>query len=416
MVKKSIEPVITARTFVSMVMPWLRDIHFGDISVVVSYPASDRQRRFLQLLSDEVLLRKFLPNRHAYHFLIIDFRVEPIEEVSDLETLIMHKLKEIFPKAVSRSHTLEQTIRAILSVYRKKIVFVGMGCEALLTSQNIAIFIWITQMYRSDLFRILLFFQTNIYGEEATRVLSQTMTFDPHIHTMPLYSDEDTKQFIRHLCSLWQITVSEKLIAQIVKQCGGLFLLVKTIMRQVRDSPNYSLDGNQPDIHFSLTSFWNGFGNREKELLQAVALGKPIETIKWREELKYLRDIGVIKEAKDRYMITIPLLINYITNTSSSHQLRLVKNTIMVEDIPVDAYFSHKGRAILHYLLSHSDQLISRDQLAQIIWPKDTEKHYSDWAIDSQISRLRKQLAALGLKGILKTKRGKGVIFKGGRE
>ncbi|MBM3209246.1 winged helix-turn-helix domain-containing protein [Candidatus Shapirobacteria bacterium] len=43
------------------------------------------------------------------------------------------------------------------------------------------------------------------------------------------------------------------------------------------------------------------------------------------------------------------------------------------------------------------DAVISRDEIAEILWGKESYDKYSDWSIDQMISQLRKKLNQLGI-------------------
>lgn len=49
-------------------------------------------------------------------------------------------------------------------------------------------------------------------------------------------------------------------------------------------------------------------------------------------------------------------------------------------------------KLIFDYLFNHLDQIITRDEVAQVIWGRAWNKKYSDWAIDKSLSNLRKKL------------------------
>ena len=54
---------------------------------------------------------------------------------------------------------------------------------------------------------------------------------------------------------------------------------------------------------------------------------------------------------------------------------------------------------------------LTRDSLGDIIWNKEVDDKFSEWAIDQHISRLRKKLKRLGIAISIKTLKGIGYIY-----
>jgi hypothetical protein len=67
---------------------------------------------------------------------------------------------------------------------------------------------------------------------------------------------------------------------------------------------------------------------------------------------------------------------------------------------------------VLDYLRSHPDTVVSRDDIAQIVWGEEEwEDKYSDWAIGQLIYRLRKKLEYSSVSGEIQTKKGQGFVY-----
>ena len=50
-------------------------------------------------------------------------------------------------------------------------------------------------------------------------------------------------------------------------------------------------------------------------------------------------------------------------------------------------------KLIFDYFQAHPHQVVSRDEIAGVIWGKLAAEKYSDWAIDRSISNLKKKLS-----------------------
>ena len=67
--------------------------------------------------------------------------------------------------------------------------------------------------------------------------------------------------------------------------------------------------------------------------------------------------------------------------------------------------------------LKNKGQIISRDQIGDVLWGDKAYDRYSDWAVDQLISQLRKKLIDLGIKGAsLQTIRNRGYRWLVGEE
>jgi SAM-dependent methyltransferase len=65
---------------------------------------------------------------------------------------------------------------------------------------------------------------------------------------------------------------------------------------------------------------------------------------------------------------------------------------IISNNTPTNAYLSESQFAVLSYLLSKSSRVVTREEIASVIWKENANIQYSDWAISKIISRLRKIL------------------------
>ncbi len=88
--------------------------------------------------------------------------------------------------------------------------------------------------------------------------------------------------------------------------------------------------------------------------------------------------------------------------------LNLKDNELIYQDEKI--YLSRNEFKILHILMRHCGQIVSRDKLMENLW-KD-ESFVDDNTLTVNINRLRKKLADSGLDDLIKTKRGQGYIIQ----
>jgi hypothetical protein len=72
---------------------------------------------------------------------------------------------------------------------------------------------------------------------------------------------------------------------------------------------------------------------------------------------------------------------------------------------------SRTQRDMLKYLMQHAGQIITREQVAQVLWGDKWPDKYSDWAIDRFISNLRKHIGGYPTAGFIRTKKGEGYLY-----
>ena len=95
----------------------------------------------------------------------------------------------------------------------------------------------------------------------------------------------------------------------------------------------------------------------------------------------------------------------------------LVGDSVYLNNVPVEKFFSRKEHRVMKLLVEHEGEVMSRNDIASALWPVDTEKEYSDWAIDQIIARVRKRLVHLHISPeILKVIRGKGYLLSLSRD
>ena len=410
-------PAILPTTFESMVAPWLMGIARRDIVAVVSYPASDRQRRVLQLLADNKIHRKYGATPNRYIWIGVDFRVDPIDDVADLEKHLRRKLADQTGMKISEHEPTNEVIKRFEYRSKQKIILYCFGCEQLLRNRAIPLLIWFTVQCRVDSLRMLLFFETNLFDPDTLSLFGSVPAFQPRIVELPLYGAADTKQFITHMMqSIWHFTIAPGMTNRIISQCGGMFLLVKEALWYLRDHPKATADAvfSHTEMQFNLAALWNGFDKKEQEVLEGVVKREELNDQSLLSSILYLEHLGFLTRERTGWKITIPLLTHYVQKLlTHDHQLTLNgQKQILLDSVPVDAHFSRAQHRILVHLLLHTGQIIPRDAIAELLWPHDTQTHYSDWAIDSALSRLRTRLIQLGLSAhMLETKKGKGFIF-----
>jgi len=91
------------------------------------------------------------------------------------------------------------------------------------------------------------------------------------------------------------------------------------------------------------------------------------------------------------------LLQSYIHQSMpKSYRFSLSGKSVSLNGTPIDANFSKNEREVLAKLIQAKNIIVKRYALADLLWPGHNGD-YSDWALDSILSRMRKKLVDLGV-------------------
>jgi len=121
--------------------------------------------------------------------------------------------------------------------------------------------------------------------------------------------------------------------------------------------------------------------------------------------------IGLVKRRGKKLIITNPHLLKLAQKVprSRNNQLWFEDEKIFLNGSEVTNVFSPTEQKIIRGLLKPKDKMLTREQLAEIIWGVQWPEKYSDWAIDKALSRLRQKFHQIWLGEVLQTIKGKGV-------
>lgn len=402
--------LLTEESLKKVVKTWFTELLYHDIVAVIGYPQNNTRMIFLDIIGNRQLLLDNDIHPDNYLFISVDFNVEHLDEAVDLEKFILNKLRQYHVYTSNEDTDLQ----SLLKIIKSQVVIAAFGCERLIERRKTGLLQWISMMSNYTSMKTLMFFETDIFSDGTKRFFSGVSEFHPHIFFHRLLSAEDSKQYIDHLCAKWDLTVSEQKKQDVIQNCGGHFILIKEVLRYLFQNPDGTIESayRSFDLQFALLTFYNSFRN-DKPLINQIALGNGIQEDFQPESMRYLMEVGIVRHDQNTVKLAIPLLNSYVQEELSNlKKLNLNKNQIYVNDVPVSVNFSKREQRILSELIENPKKLFPRDDIARILWPKAEEGNYSDWALDSHISRIRRKLIAVGLpKAILVTKKGQGIYL-----
>lgn len=397
---------ITEETFERETSKWLETIAHGECGSVLFFPKQDRFWRLPQLLKDENLLKKYLKKPENYLLLILDFNISPISKLGDLEEYLIDQINRV----LEYSYTKFDQWLNFAKKENRRLVLLVIDADKLLEKKFQPIFYLLARLYEENLpVQTLLFFERDITHPDYFDLVSTRTTLFENLFHYPLYKRKDVEHFISYYNHKWNLSMPQDLYREIVQQCGGHFWLVKQAVRYFRQKQTKKDIFTHRDIKLRIAGIYNSLLESEKSVLKKITFGKKSFDGVEEHSLRFLQRMNLIENDK----ITIPLLVDYIKSLQETDiQIGVEGGNVLLNGVPIDVYFSKKEHNVLRELVNQKGKIVSRDRIAEIIWSKDTDEKYSDWAIDQTIARIRKKLGKLYVspKNIL-TARGKGYRF-----
>lgn len=188
------------------------------------------------------------------------------------------------------------------------------------------------------------------------------------------------------------VEIEENKLNEIAHQSGKHFGLFKRLYQDtalsINSAPRYT--------HMLVESWPPVVINALKKLSKRLEM--TADEIK---VIKHFQDVGLV----DNNKINVPMLADVIATT-------IVKNKLNINEIGklsgLDLNMLTRAEQEIVKTLAETSEVISRDQVADIIWRDMATEKYSDWAIDQRIARLRRKIIDLGFNIDVQTIYGKG--------
>jgi hypothetical protein len=356
---------------------FLEGLKYGENQVNIWFPGSGKTVIINDILSDKNLLKDIL-GKSSSRLEIIQYScsntLNPTAESILIE--IAKKLKvEI---SADKDNIILDIINHCKDIVDKKdkiFVFVGTKYEDMELQEFKKLLVSISRIVSEN--RRCFFSILNIVDRE---ILQKIVSEKPSAHaiitrvkTMPLISGKLLESYIRQRFKEYNKIVSQSDINMISSKTGGILFLTREL---IRNFPN------EGQLNERLLSIWGKLSVKYRELL--------------------LNNIG--NQEGDLFEI-------------GATNLSIFKSKIeFLESDPEKSMLNQLNETELglyRLFKSKKGNLITRDQIAQVIWGKKYEERYSDWAIDQTMSRFRKKIQKYYLpKETVKTIKGEGYKWK----
>jgi hypothetical protein len=136
-----------------------------------------------------------------------------------------------------------------------------------------------------------------------------------------------------------------------------------------------------------------------------------------KEPTEFLKDTGLVIKNKEEWYFLNPLFEYYVTRDKSYLQdiLTQTEKSGATEAASTDRHIKQaltaKELLVFELLELNEGKVVGRDSIAQVMWGKDWQDDYSDWAIDKLISNMRKKFEKNKYPKVLKAVKGEGILL-----
>lgn len=285
---------------------------------------------------------------------------------------------------------------------KEKTVYLITNADCLLEEKQTFLAYFDNLVKTNSKFSLIFFFQHNITYPWNMKILSSYQYLFQNIYFYPKYEKDDLKQFLIYLGNKFKNKILTNMKDLILNHCGGNLWLIKEAVRHYTKAKDIKHIFDHKEMIFRLKVTYDEFDEKEKQVLKKIA----------REEQNFTNEEKSIYKYLNKTNLLSPLLIKFIfEKTAQENILAFDKDKkIILNSISIDSFFSRSERKGLRHILSFTNKLIPRDELAKILWSGSDD--YTDWALDQFIKRLRNKLKKLGLnKNLIKTVKNQGFLL-----
>lgn len=408
------EPPISLNTTISNARSWLNIIRYREYGTVIQLQ-DDSPYRVADIIEDPQILKKFL-GPYYRKYLLKYVALDQGDLIPTIKTALLELIRD--RKELKGKATPDQSVNQLLTIIGNEGFEVGLfigGVGRLLTQSDFAPLFELEHILeKSRNLSVILFSETDITADKFSQLpIKCSLLFD-HVSKYPLYEEADSRQFIRYNNSMWQMKMTVDTESEMIRLSGGYLWLISALQRYLRDNPESNLDAITTDFVLlqKLESIWSKFTNVEKNILRNVQndtlLKEEIESHGYR----HLLDMRIILLSGKKSVLGIPLLSQVIKRERKLDGIKVVDNKIYAKEIDITSNFSEYENKFLTLILARKREIVSRDEVAKILWGNAWEDKYSDWAIDRLAYRLRKKMKDIGADPeLFKTAKRKGFMF-----
>lgn len=251
---------------------------------------------------------------------------------------------------------------------------------------------------------LLVIFPHEYYSADLMK-LNPTLSHNLIFYTYFNYTE--SIQFAQEYISKYNLKIKHKHLDQIINFSGGIYLILKNLLRSYTDYPNWNNLSQSEEVVNAINIVWTSFTEREQKFLRLIANHEFKK--EYTNELNYFQKLGLVNE----HLHLQGEWISHILTPQKTRSLQVKSSSVYLNGRNISKYFKIDEAEVLKKLVLNKGRVISRDEVfatRKRFFGPDT---FSIAAIDQFISRLRRKLSTLGLAQIhIDTVRGKGYRIK----
>lgn len=312
-------------------------------------------------------------------------------------------------------NAIKQILAKLLAEIDLKVVFLLDDFDEKLKSLNKSVFNGITALRALHKTRIIYLFVSGqdleaIFPPDKIGELYNLIHYNKH-WLYPLNKEENFK-LTDEFADILETKISTKAKERIWELSGGHAWYTKTLTKIIIEkeeeydcpleelSENSTIRSRGKQILVSLPPKYKG-------IIKRISLG---EKVAKSEIPEFLIKTETIKFEGDKPKFFSPLFESYVKSLvlkksastlsnhsqyeGSKHGLSIdIKHRVILKDKkPLKTTFTKGEFNLLKYFFRNESLAISREEVAEVIWGKNANQKYSDWAIDKIISRTREKI------------------------
>ncbi|MFC1790423.1 winged helix-turn-helix domain-containing protein [Patescibacteria group bacterium] len=193
---------------------------------------------------------------------------------------------------------------------------------------------------------------------------------------------------------------------------GGYLPLMKRFCDQTELLKNVGSALLDPVVDYALNTLWESCTPQSQQQLTMLLTQ---EKKRAKEDFAdYLIKTGLVRVEGGEGRFFSPLLASWLKKVLGQKDfgLSLMRGKLYLNgEVNLETILTDQEYQITKMLYHQRGKVASRDQVAAVMWPKNPDQNYSDWAIDQVIYQIRKKLGDFGKDRQLKTLKGKGFLL-----
>ncbi len=400
---------IGTNTFTNYEISKLLDfIKFGENICITTLPGAGKSS-MNKIFYNQDVLEKFLSQKEIarYFFVGVDMRQNTVG-VKDL-------LSEYFAMKLGVKHPIDAI--EMLAGENKIIYFILDNFNT--QEKDLNYYLVSLRNSFADNVRFVSLLDVSDYRKVTAQEKSQFSFFFHNPMQIPYFSRKAALIWCENIINILNIGIKKDKIGEIIDICGGVPFLIKNFLRTSRFfSQDIDRTYESNEFRDFVEIFWEKLAVDYRLVIKNLIYKGRLE--KKDQDLIYaykdLVEYNLIKENVKKKLSGkvigkwIDLLIN--ENTYYINKFEIIDNRLCWHGVDFEEHFSETELDILKGLIERQGNVLTRDEIAKIIWGDNASSEYSSWAIDKSISRLRKKIKKLSIdSSMIKTLRGRGVRF-----